>query len=159
VLYKTPYAAIVKSGESALMVCTNDTGIKEIAIELNKWPETRNRVNGLMVMKISHEGESIPFSSDLVTEDDLIFWSEAKIQVTTPTNANWIQVRRMGTLTMPRSCFPILLVIEEERYQQKNIATISIVDFDFGGESFVFEDGGSKGVDGSGIEVDSGSYL
>jgi hypothetical protein len=57
----TRYAATVNSGESPLIVCTSETGIRDVASELRICPPIWNRVSGRVVRIRSFEGGRIPY--------------------------------------------------------------------------------------------------
>jgi hypothetical protein len=61
----------VNKGDSPLIVCTNDTGIFDVAYELKRWPSSWKIESGKAVYATSHDGFRRPFLSagtDLFSE-------------------------------------------------------------------------------------------
>jgi hypothetical protein len=88
----------VKSGDNPLIVCTRDTGIRDVAAELQRWPPTWNMARGRVVIMRDLLGGRIPYFStgiDCFSRGYLLARA-AKKRHHDDTKANCIKVRVKG---------------------------------------------------------------
>jgi hypothetical protein len=92
------YAKTVKSGESPLIVWTNETGILEVAVEDRRWPPIWKAAKGIVVTITSRVGYRMPCRSEgtrAFSTGKMVESQEKKMQ-RVDTKANCIRVKVAG---------------------------------------------------------------
>ena len=102
-----------------MMVCTNDTGIREVASALNICPPIWKHVRGIVAMMSSLEGERIPyFKKGIACFIRGYFLADmASIRHQPETKANCTVVRVMGLGSAVRMALEDMLVKMDVMYQ------------------------------------------
>lgn len=115
---KARYAKTVMSGESPLIVCTSDTGIRDMASEFRMCPPIWNAVSGSVAMMMSLLGFRIPFLSTGMSSRTValrLASHEKKIHQN-ETSKNWTMVRVTGLGRAVRMALDEVLVMMEVKY-------------------------------------------
>lgn len=104
------------------MVCTKDTGIRDMASELRMWPPIWKAVSGKVAMMMSLLGLRMPFfSTGKASRTDLLcLASQAKNRHHPVTRKNWMMVRVTGRFKVVRIDFDEVLVMIEVAYQKRH---------------------------------------
>lgn len=113
------YAITVNNGDKPLIVWTRETGILDVAYELNKCPNSWKTDSGNAVYITSHEGRLRPFFSAGIV---LFSWGKSddmlvNIKHQMNTDANWTIVRVAGLGRAFKMDFEEVLVKAEVMYQ------------------------------------------
>jgi hypothetical protein len=118
ILKKMLYAMTVRSGESPLIVCTNETGILDVASALRMCPPIWKHVKGSVAMISSLDGARMPyFRKGIVCFRRGYFLANmASIKHQPDTKANWTVVRVMGFGRAVRMALEDMLVKMEVMY-------------------------------------------
>lgn len=113
------YARTVNKGERPLIVCTSETGICDVAMELRICPASWKRAKGRAAETTSRDGYRIPFFnagmevfSDGKTDDRY-----ERMRHHAETNPNWTIVRVIGFGSVVRISLDDVLVSAEVMYQ------------------------------------------
>lgn len=116
---KTRYARTVKRGDKPLIVCTRETGIFDVAYELNKCPKSWKTERGRAVDRTSQEGARRPFfrAGIALRKGGNTEANQARIKHHVETEANWAMVSVTGRLNALRIDFDEVFVRAEVMYQ------------------------------------------
>lgn len=116
---KIRYAVTVISGERPLIVCTSDTGIRDIASEFRMWPPIWKAVSGSVAMTISRFGRRMPFfrTGSRSRTVELCLASQERNMHQKETRRNCTMVRVTGRGRAVKMAFEDVFVRIEVPYQ------------------------------------------
>lgn len=102
-------------------MCTSETGIRDVAEELRRWPNIWKAASGSVVIITSRDGERIGCRNALilVPSTGKIVASHAKKMQSDDTKANWTRVRVAGILKALRIDFDDVFVSAEDVYHSR----------------------------------------
>jgi hypothetical protein len=116
---KMLYAPTVSSGDRPLIVCTRDTGIRDVASALRMWPPIWKQVRGSVAMMSSFDGDRIPYFKNGIVcfKRGNLRAAAASTRHHPETKANCTVVRVTGCGSAVRMAFDDMLVKMEVMYQ------------------------------------------